>query len=105
MRVRYGDEVLARLAGDAAYRPNSWEPEVVSSYRRRLQSLVAATGRGDLQRAISLDLRIENDNDDGARCSIRLNERLRLLLDFDGVDPDEVTVVGIVESCAREVAT
>lgn len=103
MHVEYDDEVLYHLAVDAEFRPNRWGPDVVRSYRRRLQSLVAAKDREDLRRVVSLDLKSDHSRD-GARSSIRLDGRSRLLLDFDIVKTDQVTVVGIVEPHMREVA-
>ena len=103
MRVRYGDEVLRRLAVDAACPPNSWAPGVIRSYRRRHQSLVVATDREDLRHLRCLDLRTENGHN-GTRSSIQLADGARLLLDFEPLKTEQVTVVGIIESETREVA-
>lgn len=103
MRVQYGDGVLYRLAVDAGFQPGGWGPDVIRSYRRRLQSLVAAKDGEDLRRVMSLDLKSEHGRD-GAGCSIRLGDRSRLLLNIDIVETDQVTVLGIVVSDTREVA-
>ena len=103
MLVRYGGEDLKRLAADGHVRPDTWDAGLVRSYRRRHQSLVAAINREDLGALRSLDLRTENGRD-SARASIRLVDGARLLLDFDGEKPNEVTVVGIIEADLREVA-
>ncbi|MFC0105560.1 hypothetical protein [Kibdelosporangium aridum] len=103
MLVRYGGEDLERLAADGHFGPGTWDADLVRSYRRRHQSLVAAQDREDLCALRSLDLRTENGRD-SARASIRLVDGARLLLDFDGEKSNEVTVVGIVESDTREVA-
>jgi plasmid maintenance system killer protein len=102
VRVGYGDEVFHRLAVDAAFRPNSWQPEIVRSYRRRHQSLVAAKDREDLRQVTCLGLRAESGRG-GTRSSIRLVDGARLLLDFIAMETDQVTVVGIVEANTREV--
>lgn len=103
MLVRYGDGRLEHLAVDADFRSNTWNADLVRSYRRRHQSLVAACGREDLQALRSLDMRPEHERD-GACASIRLSEGGRLLLDFAAEKSNEVTVVGIVESDTKEVA-
>jgi hypothetical protein len=103
VRVRYGDKALYSLAVDIEFQPVQWAPALVSSYRRRLQSLVAAKDRDDLGRVMSLDMKPENGHD-GARSSIGLIDRSRLLLDFGVLETDQVTVVGIVEANTREVA-
>lgn len=103
MDVQYGDEVLQRLAVDARFRPDGWTPDVVRSYRRRHQSLVAAKDCEDLRRIMSLDLQIEHRHD-GVHSSIRLIDRTRLVLHFDGMNTDQVTVVSVIESDRQEVA-
>ncbi|MEV4320626.1 hypothetical protein AB0J37_00175 [Microbispora rosea] len=104
LQLQYSDEVLHRLAIDAAFQSAEWGLNIVKSYRRRHQSLVAAKDREDLRRVMSLDLRTENSRA-GERFSIRLVDRSRLLLDFDVAKTDKVTVVGIVESGTQEVAS
>jgi plasmid maintenance system killer protein len=101
--VRYSGEDLERLADDASFRSGRWDADLVRSYRRRHQSLVAAEDREDLRALRSLDLRSENGRD-GARASIRLLDGARLLLDLGVEKSNEVTVLGIVESDTREVA-
>lgn len=103
MRVRYADMELRRLAMEGGFRPDQWNTDVVSWYRRRIQSLIAAEDNEDLRRVMSLDLRTE-DGHDGTRVSIRLVDRSRLLLDFDAAQTDHVTVAGIVTFDTREVA-
>lgn len=103
MLVRYGGDDLERLVDDAGFRSGTWDADLVQSYRRRHQSLVAAKDREDLRALRSLDLRPENGRD-GARASVRLVDGARLLLDFDVEKSNEVTVVGIVGSDTREVA-
>jgi proteic killer suppression protein len=94
---------MRRLAVDAACPPNPWGPNIVRSYHRRLQSLVAARDYEDLRQVKCLDLKAQNRHDLKGS-SIRLVDRARLLLDFDAVKTDEVTVVDIIESDTREVA-
>jgi len=101
LRVGYGDDVFRRLAFDAAFQPNTWRAEVLTCYRRRHQSLVAAKDRDDLRQVACLDLRTESDRA-GTRSSIRLVDEVRLLLDF-ALESDTVTVVDIVEANTREV--
>ena len=103
MLVRYGDGQLERLAVDVDFRSTTWNDDLVRSYRRRHQSLVAACGRGDLQALRCLDMRPEHGRG-GACASIELAEGRRLLLDFTAEKADEVTVLGIVESDTKEVA-
>ncbi|WP_157892175.1 MULTISPECIES: hypothetical protein [Frankia] len=104
MLLIYDNEGLRRLAVDAAFRPIEWEPDLVRSYRQKLQSLFAARDREDLRQVASLDLRAENGRD-GTRCSIRLVNGSRLLLTFDDSKTDQVTVVAIVGSSMREAAS
>lgn len=104
MLLDYGDEALRRLAVDAAFQPIEWEPDLIRSYRRKLQSLFAARDREDLLQVVTLDLRTENGHD-GARSSIRLVNGSRLLLTFDDSKTDQVTVVAIVGSTAREAVS
>lgn len=103
MLVRYSGQDLERLADDASFRSDRWNADLVRSYRRRHQSLVAAEDREDLRALRSLDLQSEN-GPDGARASIRLVDGARLLLDFEVEKSNEVTVLGIVKSDTREVA-
>jgi plasmid maintenance system killer protein len=103
VRVEYGDEVFRRLVYDGAFRSNTWRPEIISSYRRRHQSLVAAKDREDLRQVTCLGLRPENGRG-GTWFSIRLVDEARLMLDFIAPETDKVTVLGIVEANTREVA-
>jgi proteic killer suppression protein len=104
VQLQYGDDVLHRLAVDAAFQPAQWKPKIIKCYRRRHQSLVAAKDREDLRQVMSLDLRIENSRA-GECFSIRLIDQSRLLLDFDVVKTDQVTVVDIFGSDTQEVAS
>jgi hypothetical protein len=65
--------------------------------------LVSAQDREDLQNVRCLDLLTE-DGPNGTMSSIQMTDRSRLVLDFDPVETDLVTVVGIIESETREVA-
>lgn len=103
MQLRYDNEVLRRLAVDAAFQSSPWAPDIVRSYRRRHQSLVAARDYEDLQQVKCLDLKAENGRG-RLSSSIRLASRARLLLDFDTVKAVEVTVVDIIQSNKWEVA-
>jgi plasmid maintenance system killer protein len=101
--VRYGGDDWERLAVDPSYQSDTWRDDLVRSYRRRHQALVAAENREDLRALRCLDLRAEAGP--GGKCaSIRLSDGARLFLDFDVEKSNEVTVVGIVESYAQEVA-
>ncbi len=101
MQVRYRNEVLRHLAVDNTFHPTLWEQEVVRSYRRRLQSLQAARDFKDLKQVRCLDLRAEHGRN-RSRSSIRLVHQARLLLAFDAVKTDEVTVMDIIDSDTRE---
>jgi plasmid maintenance system killer protein len=101
VRVEYADVTLRRLVFDSAYRSTVWSPLVVAAVRRRHQALVAASDRGDVARLRSLDLRA-HDRDPNGRCSIKLADEVRLLLDFDSTAVDRVSVVAIVLADARE---
>lgn len=103
MLVRYGDDDWERLAVDPGYQSDTWSDDLVRSYRRRHQALVAAGNREDLSALRCLDLKVEAGLGSNS-ASIRLSNRARLLLDFDSKKSNEVTVVGIVESDAQEVA-
>jgi proteic killer suppression protein len=101
--VRYGGEDLKRLAFDPSFQLDTWSDNLVRSYRLRHQILTAAEHRDDLSALRCLDLRAEAGPCSN-RASIGLSNSTRLLLDFDVTKPNEVTVVGIVESDTQEVA-
>jgi proteic killer suppression protein len=76
MRVEYGDEILRRLAEERGFRSPRCSQDLVTTYRRRIQTLDATEDEQDLRALQSLRF-IE---DQAGLCSIRLNDQFRLVL-------------------------
>lgn len=81
MRVEYHDEVLRRLAEEQEYAPKGWDPDVIKSYRKKVQLISAAQNERDLY--AMRGLRMEKLKGDRlGQTSMRLNDQFRLILTF-----------------------
>jgi proteic killer suppression protein len=92
VRIEYADDDLRRLAEELAVRPKKWGPDVVATYRKKVQILDSAKDERDLFAMRSLNL----EKLKGARtgqCSLRLNDQFRLILTFRTEDDDRVVVI------------
>jgi proteic killer suppression protein len=91
LRVEYHDEVLRRLAQDPDYAPKGWGRDVIKSYRKKIQLIIAAKDERDLYAMRGLRLEQLKGDRDG-QSSIRLNDQFRLILIFV-TDGDRVAVI------------
>jgi toxin HigB-1 len=91
LRVEYHDEVLRRLAEDPDYAPKGWGRDVIKSYRKKIQLIIAAKDERDLYAMRGLRLEQLKGDRDG-QSSIRLNDQFRLILIFV-TDGDRVAVI------------
>jgi proteic killer suppression protein len=91
LRVEYHDEVLRRLAQDPDYAPKGWDRDVIKSYRKKIQLIIAAKDERDLYAMRGLRLEQLKGDRDG-QSSIRLNDQFRLILIFV-TDGDRVAVI------------
>ena len=74
MRVEYHDEVLRRLAEEREYAPKGWDPDVIKSYRKKVQLISAAQNERDLY--AMRGLRMEKLKGDRlGQTSVRLNDQ------------------------------
>lgn len=91
MRVEYHDEVLRRLAEEPGYAPRGWGPDVIKSYRKKVQLISAAPNERDLY--AMRGLRMEKlKGDRQGQTSMRLNDQFRLILTFK-TEGDRVAVL------------
>lgn len=91
MRVEYHDEVLRRLAEEQGYAPKGWDPDVIKSYRKKVQLISAAGDERDLYALRGL--RMEKLKGDRlGQTSMRLNDQFRLILTFK-TEGDRVAVL------------
>ena len=91
MRVEYHDEVLRRLAEEQEYAPKGWDPDVIKSYRKKVQLISAAQDERDLY--AMRGLRMEKLKGDRlGQTSMRLNDQFRLILTFK-TEGDRVAVL------------
>lgn len=91
MRVEYHDEVLRQLAQELEYAPKGWDPDVIKSYRKKVQLISAAPSERDLY--AMRGLRMEKLKGDRlGQTSMRLNDQFRLILTFK-TEGDRVAVL------------
>lgn len=91
MRVEYHDEVLRRLAEEQEYAPKGWDPDIIKSYRKKVQLISAAQIERDLY--AMRGLRMEKLKGDRlGQTSMRLNDQFRLILTFR-TEGDRVAVL------------
>lgn len=92
MRVAYRDRELELIAEDPTHTVRGWSPEIVKSYRRKIQILKSATDVRDLRAMKSLRLE-KLVGDRAGTSSIRLNRKYRLILRFETDDAGQLVVV------------
>jgi proteic killer suppression protein len=91
LRVEYHDEVLRRLAEEQEYAPKGCDPDVIKSYRKKVQLISAAPNERDLYALRGL--RMEKLKGDRlGQTSMRLNDQFRLILTFK-TEGDRVAVL------------
>lgn len=81
MQIEYGDEWLRRLAEDKDTRAPKWGEDVLKSYRKKIQILMAASAERDLAALRGLRFEKLKGTRQGSY-SIRLNDQHRLILRF-----------------------
>jgi proteic killer suppression protein len=86
MDVRFKDESLARLEVEAD--DGGYPPGVAKAFRKRMQTIRAATDERGLRAWKSLHFEKYGDQH-----SIRLNDQWRLILELEGTAPNKVVVV------------
>lgn len=91
MRVEYHDEVLRRLAEEQEYAPKGWDPDVIKSYRKKVQLISAAQDERDLYAMRGLRMEKLQGNRLG-QTSMRLNDQFRLILTFK-TEGDRVAIL------------
>ncbi|MDO5511457.1 type II toxin-antitoxin system RelE/ParE family toxin [Corynebacterium sp.] len=92
MRVIYADRELKRIAEDPGYHAARWSPDIVKSYRKKIQIITSATDERDLRAMTSLRLEKLSGDREGTS-SIRLNRRYRLILRFDTDDAGRMVII------------
>jgi proteic killer suppression protein len=91
LRVEYHDEVLRRLAEEQEYAPKGWDPDVIKSYRKKVQLISATQDERDLY--AMRGLRMEKlQGDRLGQTSMRLNDQFRLILTFK-TEGDRVAIL------------
>ena len=91
MRREFQDEELRRLAADASFAPAKWDRDVIRAYRKKIQLIDAAEDERDLRATRSLHLEQLHGDREGTS-SIRLNDKMRLILSFK-TDDERVAVI------------
>jgi len=81
VHIEYRDPTLRRLAEDPEYKPKRWSRDVITSYRKKLNIIAAATDERDLRSLRGLHLEALKGDRKG-QSSIRLNDQYRLILTF-----------------------
>lgn len=94
MEVIFKDAELDKLETDPAF-TGDWSPGIVKSYRKKMQTIRAATDERDIRNMKSLHFE-KLQPPRSHQHSIRLNEQWRLILEFTGEAPNKrVVVMGI----------
>lgn len=97
VRIEYGDQILRRLAEEAEFRPQRWEPDVIRNYRRKIQFLGYAKDQRDLLSLSSMNLKKLKGGRVG-QWSVRLNDQFQLVITFrTDRDDSRVVLVGLVD--------
>ena len=96
MRVEYHDEVLRRLAEEQEYAPKGWDPDVIKSYRKKVQLISAAPNERDLYAMRGLRMEKLKGNRLG-QTSMRLNDQFRLILIFRTEDDRVAVLLEVVD--------
>lgn len=97
LRVVFEDPGLQRLDEDVSFAPERWGVDLVKAYRRKIQTLRAATDERDLYAMRSLHLG-QLKGDRAGTLSIRLNDQSGLIVKFrTDNDGRKVIVVEMVD--------
>ena len=86
MDIRFRDDALSRLEVEAD--DGGYPPGIAKAFRKRMQTLRAATDERVLRQWKSLHFEKWEDHH-----SVRLNEQWRLILDFEGDSSSKVVVI------------
>ena len=86
MDIRFRDDALSRLEVEAD--DGGYPPGIAKAFRKRMQTLRAATDERVLRQWKSLHFEKWGDHH-----SVRLNEQWRLILDFEGDSSSKVVVI------------
>lgn len=92
MQIEYDDDFLRRLAEDADVLAPQWSDEVVRSFRKKIQMLIAAIDERDLAAIRGLRFKKLKGTRRGTY-SIRLNDQYRLILRFRTDSSNRVVIV------------
>lgn len=90
--MEFHDEELKRLAVDASFTPAKWDRSLIRAFRRKIQLIDAAEDERDLRATRSLRLEQLHGDREGTS-SIRLNDKMRLILSFKTDDEGRVAVI------------
>jgi toxin HigB-1 len=94
MRVKFKDANLDRLESDPTF--NGGNPGIVKAFRKRMQQIRAARD----ERLFYSQKALRFEKLKGSRKnqhSMRLNDQWRLVLEFEGDNPDKTVVVVSIE--------
>lgn len=95
MKVRHADEELLRMERDAGF-TSGRSPNLVKAFRKRMQSVRAATSEMDL--AAVRGNRFEKlKGNRSHQYSVRLNDQYRLILEFEGSGQARTLVIIAIE--------
>ena len=92
MRIEYEDEDLRCLAEDPGFVHPRLSGELVNAYRKRIDSISAASDERDLRALKSLHLEKLRGNREG-QYSLRLNKQYRLIVRFRTEPAGRTTIV------------
>jgi proteic killer suppression protein len=90
--MEFHDEELKRLVVDASFAPAKWDQFVIRAFRKKIQLIDAAEDERDLRATRSLRLE-QLQGDRAGTSSIRLNDKMRLILSFRTDDDGRVAVI------------
>ena len=95
MRVRHADRDLESLEADPGFR-SEFSENIVKAFRKRMQFIRSARDERDLY-ALKSNRFEKLKGGRSHQHSIRLNDQMRLILEFEGEAPNKVLVVIAIE--------
>jgi len=95
MKFRFGDNVLERLYTERDFR-GPFSKEIVKLYRKRMAMIRSAPDERDFYDLKSLHFEKLSGKRKNQR-SIRLNEQLRLVIEFEGKGDNKTVVILAIE--------
>lgn len=95
MEIEFDDDKLDRLETDARY-IGKHSANIVSLYRKRLQTIRSAPDERDLYALKSLHFE-KLKGKRSHQYSIRLNDQWRLILEFKGKSPNKKVIIMTIE--------